>query len=369
MGRAGGRRLWLKVHLYLGLFAGCLLALLGLTGSVLVFSEEIDRALNPQLRLSSTADPRSGVNADEVYATVVKSTGLRPHVLELPLHPGDHFLAFARPPGESQSRAIIIDPATGAVLANRKQGSYFVSFSRKLHTELFMGDAGNWVVSAIGLLTLMSVITGIYLWWPRGGAWRRALSFHPSRRASVIHFELHRISGFYLATVVFVVTASGLFLATPAPFLSAIGAFADVSRYPERVPSSSPKAGAKSITLAEVERRVLSHVPGAMITGFFIPRDHGEAVAAFFRHPAEPSSEFGRSAIWVDRFSGQILYVRSYGEMSGADRFLTVQYLLHNGEIAGPTGEWLVFVSGLALPLLFVTGAYLWWVKRRPARH
>ncbi len=40
------RRLWLDVHLYLGLFVGALLVVFGLTGSVLAFDNEFTRWIN-----------------------------------------------------------------------------------------------------------------------------------------------------------------------------------------------------------------------------------------------------------------------------------------------------------------------------------
>jgi uncharacterized iron-regulated membrane protein len=43
------RKLWLKIHPYLGLFAGAVLALIGVTGSVRVRWPEIDAWLNPAL--------------------------------------------------------------------------------------------------------------------------------------------------------------------------------------------------------------------------------------------------------------------------------------------------------------------------------
>jgi len=56
------RKLWLKAHLWLGLGLGLVWALIGLTGSVLVFWQEIDTALNPGLyRVSAntTGQPKS----------------------------------------------------------------------------------------------------------------------------------------------------------------------------------------------------------------------------------------------------------------------------------------------------------------------
>jgi len=43
------RTTWVKVHLYLALIAGFFFALMGLTGSVSVYREELDELLNPKL--------------------------------------------------------------------------------------------------------------------------------------------------------------------------------------------------------------------------------------------------------------------------------------------------------------------------------
>ncbi|MGZ8916437.1 MAG: PepSY domain-containing protein, partial [Methylobacter sp.] len=48
------RKLWLDVHLYLGLIAGAILAVVGLTGGILVFYQETQEVLNPELAIVST---------------------------------------------------------------------------------------------------------------------------------------------------------------------------------------------------------------------------------------------------------------------------------------------------------------------------
>ena len=46
------RKLWLKVHLYLGLIFGMLFVLQGLTGSINVFYRELDEIIYPELEVS-----------------------------------------------------------------------------------------------------------------------------------------------------------------------------------------------------------------------------------------------------------------------------------------------------------------------------
>ena len=41
------RNLFVKIHLYLSLFLGIILGIVGLTGSIIVFDEALDKMLNP----------------------------------------------------------------------------------------------------------------------------------------------------------------------------------------------------------------------------------------------------------------------------------------------------------------------------------
>jgi uncharacterized iron-regulated membrane protein len=370
MGAMTARRLWLQVHLYLGLVAGLAFAILGLTGSILVFSDEIDRAWNPQLTVTQAAAGADRVSPDRALAVVERHAGIRPYMLELPIDEHDAYLAFVNEgDGESERlRAVLVDTGSDAVLADRAWGSSFVSFARRLHTSLFADDVGNWIVGAFGVLGLVSLLTGLYLWWPRGGAWRRALAFHGSRRATTLNYELHRIGGFYLLVVLFVVSLSGVYLAVPAPFTAVAGAFAQLVPYPEQVPVTPSPGAAEQLSLAELANLVEQRTPGAVVTGFHLPPAPAEAATVYYRDPVEPRSEFGRSALWMDRYTGRIVHERRYVSLGATDRLFALQILLHNGEIAGRAGEWLVFLSGIALPMLFGTGCYLWWVKRRPRR-
>lgn len=62
------RKFWLDVHLYLALTVGFLFVLLGLSGSLNVFYLELDRLLNPELRIEQTQGPYRPL--DEIMASV-----------------------------------------------------------------------------------------------------------------------------------------------------------------------------------------------------------------------------------------------------------------------------------------------------------
>lgn len=361
--RGGARAAWLKIHLYLGLFAGALLVLLAVTGSALVFGEEIDRFLNPQIVASGAPH----VSPDVVVEAVEHHYGRRPYYIETA--GGGAYKAFIEEsPGRTDEvRAIWVDPADGRVLTSEPWGGYFSSFMRELHEDLFLGETGHYIVGAVSILTLVSILTGLYLWWPRAGALRKALLFRWSRYPLALNFEIHRVCGFYLAAVLFVIALAGIYLTFPEPVTSAVGSFSRATPSPDHVTSAAPSPGVQPLSVAEVRRVLEEHAPGAEVTGYQMPQTSDEAYAVYYRDPAEPYSRFGLSTLWIDQYSGEVLAAREYVRSGTADRYLSSQYMFHNGEILGLPGRWLVFITGLAIPVMYGTGFYLWW-RRRHAR-
>jgi len=72
--------------------------------------------------------------------------------------------------------------------------------------------------------------------------------------------------------------------------------------------------------------------------------------------------------VWVDPCSGAVLDVAAYANAAAGTRILRWQFPLHNGDALGLAGRWLVFLTGWLPALLFGTGCYLWWCKRRNGR-
>jgi uncharacterized iron-regulated membrane protein len=67
-------RVWVRrVHLWLGLTLGALMVLAGVTGALLVFYVEIDRALHPSVQVAGRAGP-----ADWDRAAATLHTAFRP---------------------------------------------------------------------------------------------------------------------------------------------------------------------------------------------------------------------------------------------------------------------------------------------------
>jgi uncharacterized iron-regulated membrane protein len=88
---------------------------------------------------------------------------------------------------------IFVDPYTAKVQGqqlwhpkNRYWGRPLVSFIMQLHWCLLLGKTGGVVVGILAALSIISVLTGLIVWWPLTGKFRKALTF--KRHASTVRF-------------------------------------------------------------------------------------------------------------------------------------------------------------------------------------
>src|SRR5690606_7340155 len=106
---------------------------------------------------------------------------------------------------------------SGEVLAQRTWGEYPVSWIYRLHYTLLAGATGKTIVGIAGLFLLFFGLSGLAIWWPRPGRWRRALTIRRGAGSYRLNFDLHKTAGVYFLPVLLAVAFSGVSLVFHAP--------------------------------------------------------------------------------------------------------------------------------------------------------
>src|SRR3712207_4252927 len=89
-----------------------------------------------------------------------------------------------------------------------------------LHGSLMVPGVGRQVVGWIGVAMLLSSLTGLWLWWPLKGGFRRGLRWN--RRPSTSG-NLHHMGGFWIALPLAVLSLTGAWISFPAFFAQVSG--------------------------------------------------------------------------------------------------------------------------------------------------
>ncbi|MFI3221359.1 MAG: PepSY-associated TM helix domain-containing protein, partial [Methylococcales bacterium] len=119
------RKLWLKVHLYLGLFAGTVFVLIGLTGSILAFEYPLDEALNADLMTVSAYDHKTIMPLNDIVAAALKAVPANGTVLNIdfPRHQELAYALWFEQPSANANfptrHQIFINPYTAKVTGQR----------------------------------------------------------------------------------------------------------------------------------------------------------------------------------------------------------------------------------------------------------
>lgn len=370
--RNAARRLWLRLHRDLGLTLGLVFVMLGITGSLLVFYPRLDLWLNPQLRVA----PQSG--AEHGYQQMLEAVRRSyPQCgggwqLELPLQAGDRaYTARCRQTPEAMHagfapQMVTVNPYTLAVLGNRLWGRTAMSWIYDLHLTLLCGPGGTVVLGGIGLLLCVSLLSGLYLWWPKLQALAKALRFKrqaaPARRI----YDLHKLGGVYGLVLTLMLTITGVLLAVPQWFKPAIEAVSPLSPLP--VLHSAPAAGRAMLDADTIASVAAAAFPQAELRWLDTPEDAQGVYSLRLWQGGEPSRRFPKTYVWLDAYSGAVLATRDARRRSAGDALFAWLHPLHNGEALGLGGRWLILLAGTLPLLMYVTGFIRWRQKRRAAQ-
>lgn len=363
------RRLWVAFHLWLGLSAGLLFCLFGLTGSALVYYLELDRLLNPALIVQVPEGARSRALEDVVQALQAAHPE-RPHSwrLEVPSAP-DHALVARYYKAEETAHLpfapliTAIDPYTLEVISNRFWGQYLTTWLFDLHYTLLLGTQGATVVASIGLLCLLSLLSGLVLWWPRLRTLNKALAWRWRPGSARRVYDLHVLPGVYGALLLLVLTGTGVILARPDWVTPALGLASSLHQMP--VLRSTPVPGARRISADRAHAIARREFPTAQLRWLETPDSPQGVYFVRLRQPGEPGRRFPITRVWIDQYTGEVLHRYDPLNTTAAETFMAWQHPLHSGEAFGGAGRLLAFLSGLLPTLLLVTGVLRWQQKRR----
>lgn len=366
-----GHAMLRRVHRWLGLSLGLVIALLGVTGSLLVFHRELDHFL-----LNRDLWRISGGAAGTPLTLAQLTERVRAQVPSGMSHGADRAPFFGSRPtgyweeqaadGTLRSMTAALDPATGRIHGRFAWGELpldrrnFTSVVYRLHYQLLAGETGTIVVGVIGIASLALVGIGLYLWWPAPGRWRQRLTLKPGAPPVRRNYDLHNVAGSTSAVVLVIVALSGTYMCFPDQFRAALGSTATVTQVEPLPPLGRLQPGS-----AETAEHAARHLlPEARYDSFSIGGP-GQPIRMAFRESGDPRRELGSTRIDADPATGRLLRLRRPTDDTAADLVMRWQFPLHNGEALGLPGRIIVFVAGLVPAILMWTGFQLWRARRK----
>jgi len=249
-------------HFYAGLFVLPFLITLSVSGALYLFKPQIERWEERAYQGLPVA--ASALPSQQVSAALAAFPGSRFLDYRLPEQRGDAAMVRLALPGGNGEREIFVAP-NGQVLGGLVPGDRLMAIVKSIHSQLLVGKAGNWLVELAACWAILLILSGLFLWWPRGRGAAGVLWPRFTRGRRVLWRDLHAVTGFWISALALLLLLTGL------PWTDVWGgAFSRLRAEMGWVKGSSPWA------IEEQE-------PGAVVephTGHGAHHHHAERVAA-----------------------------------------------------------------------------------------
>jgi uncharacterized iron-regulated membrane protein len=351
------RRLAVWAHLYLGLGAGLLLVLVGLTGTLLVFHDEIDALLAPQLHRVAPHVQRATLD-DVLSAARVHAAPHSPSFIRLPRHERQSVEIWTD--GEAGPQ-VFVDPYNGQVLGSQMARESFTGWLFELHVELFAGEVGHIIIGVSALAMIVLLISGLVLWWPRAHRWMRALFSRPRGSWRRVNYKLHGMTGAWSAAGLLIIAITGASLVFHDEFSAALNSLT-ASAPPAPPPPSVVQPGAADAALELALANAESALPGGRFTWVYLPASPEAPLSLRKQLPGEWHPN-GRSYVYVDRHTGEVIHAHDALGAELGTRIYDVLYPLHIGRF-GLWSKLLYATLGVVPLFLSIGGTMIWWNRR-----
>ncbi len=352
-----------QLHWFLGISAGTVLAIMGISGAALSFEDELLRAANPRLAAVATQHEagRVALPLDALVATL--SEGQSRRLQRLRVDATGQRASVARFEG-GKDNWVYFNPYTGERFDGLR-GQGFFDFTEDLHRHLVAGERGKLITGICALILVFFVLSGLYLRWPR--QWRSPrtwLAVEWMRSGRSFLWSLHSVIGTWVLPVYLLIVLTGLwwsfdwYRAGLTQLLG--GAAAERTRTPL---AEGP------LDLRRVQASLYA-LPGVR-QGYIdlrLPAREGQAMTVRVMPADNAHHDRAYDVLSLDPASGALLEHRAYGAMDGGQKVLGSMFALHSGSFFGLPGRIIVMVSSGLMLLFFVTGWMLYLDRRGKQR-
>ena len=350
------------IHSWFGLITGIFLLMLGLSGSLLIFKDELDRFLYPDLL---TVRPQEKtLPLDSLYKITVKQYPNLDGMAWLnPAAPYDQAYQFRLYLNDGRLisydlGAVAINQYTGNILRQGRGDDLEVGWLEWLfqfHFSFHLGMPGAALVALFGIAMLISVFTGLIIY--RKFIWR-VITFKVSINRNnwrTISSYLHRTTGIWALPFNVVILFTGFWL----------NLFAFEKEVWKNEMVLTPPNTLVKASLDSMYAQALQKIPDLTPTYVYFPTQPERTFSIRGIRKGQNPLFAGGNSVQFDGQSGQFLSQTTFEDLSLWRQIKATFYPLHIGNFGGLALKILYVIIGLTPGLLSITGFLLWWRRKK----
>jgi len=370
-------RVW-RWHFYAGLFCIPLVLWLATTGSVYLWKPQIEALIDRPY--AHIAVPGARASAADIASAAVKAVpGSVLHRYQLPDTTEQAVQVIVGKAG-TETR-VYVNPQDLRIVKTVEEEDRLMRLVFRLHGELLIGNPGSWIVETAACWAIVMILTGVYLWWPRGATglggvlWPRL-----HLRGRGFWRDIHAVVAIWTSIFALFLILTGLPWANVwGDYFKQVRAVTGLAEGPQDWTTSSNAGRTKMMgehaehggmtmdhPLADyrpLDRIIANVAPlglaGPVLIAPPVARDD------LWTAKSDSGDRPLRVNLTVDGISGTIVGRKDFADRHWVDRAVGYGIAAHEGQLFGLANQMLSLLAALGLFVTAASGALMWW-RRRP---
>ncbi|WP_090101698.1 PepSY domain-containing protein [Chitinophaga sp. CF118] len=358
---------WL--HLWLGIGSGLVVLVVALTGSLLVFEDELEHLFQPSLYYVQVPAQAEKIPV-AILAADVKNRYPDYRLNSIITEPeANRTVIFTVLKGKNAKNgkviAMAVNPYTGQIIKAVNEKDRFFSVVLRLHRYLCIGETGKIITGISCSIFTILIITGLILWWPKRNNRKQRFRIKWNASFKRLNWDLHAVSGFYINIVLLSISLTGLVWSykwvNNLLFYAFDGSLKNVKMKP---PKSEP---VKDNSIAYLDKILTTTnekltYPGTVTIRFGENDSIAVAVAKL-----NTTASIGNVSdfLYFQAGTGKLVQERPYAKESAGTKARRLVYPIHTGSLYGWPTKILALISALVGASLPITGFMIWLGRKK----
>ncbi|MFW2124229.1 PepSY domain-containing protein [Acinetobacter ursingii] len=409
------KKTFFQIHWFLGITAGLILSLIGVTGAIYSYEQQILEWINQDSYVvQAQAQPKlTPVQLYQHFST--QDPDIKINSITIAKDPTASSTVNIAKEGERRGYNMMVNPYTAQVLPEI-QGRDFFQFVQQLHRTLTFGPVGKQITGTCTLMLIFFVLSGLYLRWPKKHSLRQWLFVKPKLKGRNFIWDLHAVVGTWVVVFYLILAFTGLYwsydwwrsgmfkvmgVEQPKPQMQQGGRERTGSPRDQEQNGRPQSANDKAQTMQQNHRqtgvarsgdRLLDREQPALSpiqtqqaldqtwTEFNqkigrdystltinLPKKADGSIELSFVDPVA-QHERARNSATYNYQTHKIEKLELYEDKKLNEKIMSSMLPVHRGSFFGPIYQFFVLLASLAMPLFFVTGWMLYLKRRKQKR-
>jgi len=354
-----------QLHLWLGISSGLVVFIVALTGSLLVFEEELEPVINRSFHVVNVPEDKSRLPLDSL-TKIVNNRFPENKISRIIIQPDEGRTIVMGLKNGKKERDILsaaINPYTGEITGSRNEHDTFFEVVLRLHRYLCLGDTGKLITGISCVMFLIIMITGLVLWWPNRKNQKQRFRVKWDASFKRLNWDLHAVFGFYVLPFVFLIALTGLVWSykwvNNLIYLALDGKPQQKREAPMNVMLTKNTQTHFEQIWQETNRQLPNHgkisisIPEKDSLSITVTKVDDEAAIANIV-----------SSLYFDKNSGKLVSKLMYKDETAGFKARRIVFPVHTGSLLGWPTKIIAFIVALITASLPVTGFIIWFVRK-----